>query len=98
MSNPLVDALGKGKSTAPSLDFETMPSRMLEVHHSEIPGLPGKYPGEKITVRLEGHISHPGATSSIMQVHHISPDSPTEESFGSKDAIRVIPPSSNIPS
>lgn len=93
MSNPLVEAMSKGKATAPSLNFETVPSRMLEVHHSEIPGLPDRHPGEKITVRLEGHISHPGENSSIMQVHSISPDSPEEVK-----EMRVIPPSSNVPS
>lgn len=96
--NPLVQAMNKGKAKPPSIDFETVPSRELKVEHSEIPGLPGKHPGEHITVSVQGHISHHEDGHSVMQVHHIAPDSPTKESFGTKDEIRVIPPNSPEPS
>lgn len=100
MKNPLVKALSRSKETRASLDFADVPSRMLEVHHSEIPGLPEMRPGEGITVKIHGHISHPGHTSSIMQIHSVEPDSPAmdKEEFGEPDAIRVIPPNSPEPS
>lgn len=98
--NPLVSALSKGRATPPSIKFEDVPSRTLEVNHSEIPGLPGRHPGEHITVSVQGHISSHGDGTSTLQVHHIAPDSPAmdKEEFGEPDAIRVIPPESPVPS
>lgn len=98
--NPLVSALGKNRAIPPSIKFEDVPSRMLEVHHSEIPGLPGRKPGEHITVSVQGHISSHEDGKSTLQVHHVAPDSEAmdEEEFGEPDAIRVIPPNSPEPS
>lgn len=98
--HPLIRALSRGKEDNSKLDFSNVPSRMLEIHHSEIPGLPEMRPGENVTIRVQGHISHPGQSSSVIQVHSIEPDSPAEDKqeFGTKDAIRVIPPNSPEPS
>lgn len=96
-SNPLAEAMGH-KATPPSIDFKDVPSRQIEIHHSEIPGLPGRHVGEHITVSLQGHIASHEDGHSVLEVHHVAPDSPTEESFGTKEAIRVIPPNSPAPS
>lgn len=98
--NPLVSALGRNRETPESIKFEDVPSRLLQVHHSEIPGLPGMHPGEHITVNVQGHLSHHGDGTSTLQVHHIAPDSPAidKAEFGTADAIRTIPPTSPTPS
>lgn len=80
------------------LDFDEVPT-YLNLKHSDIPGLPGRKVGETVTVRVSGHIqSQHNDGHAVMEVHDVSPDSPTKESFGTDDAIRVIPPSSNVPS
>lgn len=100
--HPLVRALSRDKGSAGGdskmLDFDEIPT-YLNLKHSDIPGLPGRKVGEQITVNVSGHIhSQHNDGHAVMEVHHIAPDSPTEESFGEPDAIRVIPPSSNVPS
>lgn len=75
-SHPLIQALKfNAKPTGPAFAPMEGP-RTFEINHEEIPGLPGKRVGEKITVSLEGHIhSQNNDGKTMMHVASVKPDS-----------------------
>lgn len=72
---PLIQALKgrqKPKDDTAQLD---MPPRTMMIHHTEIPGLPGRKVGEPITVNVQGHIhSQHNDGHAIVHVSSIKPD------------------------
>lgn len=73
---PIIQALKghmKPKGETPLHQFQT--PRTLEVHHHEIPGLPGRKPGEAIAVNLKGHVLHHSDGKSVIHVSSVAPDS-----------------------
>lgn len=78
---PIIQALkgkqkSKGETPLPQLEAP----RSVMVHHSEIPGLPGRQVGETVAVRLEGHIhSQHNDGHAIVHVNSIKPDTSSTE-------------------
>lgn len=80
---PLVQALrNSGKKGTPANVPEIQAPRTIMVHHSEIPGLPGRRVGEPVTVNIQGHIHSQHADGhAIVHVSSVKPDtSGTEKS------------------
>ncbi len=74
---PLLQAL-KGRQPAKASDLGSLdePPRTLQIQHDEIPGLPSRKVGEKISVNLEGHVhSQHNDGHAIMHVSSVKPDS-----------------------
>lgn len=72
---PIIQAL-KGKQkpqSGPVPQFEA--PRTFDIHHGEVPGLPGRRVGEPITVKLEGHVhSQYNDGHAVMHVSSVKPD------------------------
>lgn len=84
---PLMQALkGRAKPKGNTTFDKFEPPRTFEIHHHEIPGLPGKRVGEHISVNLKGqvHSQHEGKT--VVHINDIKPDSSemTKESYPDK--------------
>lgn len=73
----------KGDTPLPQFDEH----RPFEIQHHEIPGLPGRAVGEKVAVRLEGHIhSQHNDGRAIMHVESVKPDGSDMEKKQNPDA------------
>ncbi len=75
-NSPLIQALkGKAKPKGETSFDEFKPPRTFEIHHGEVPGLPGRQVGEPITVSLSGHIhSQHNEGHAVMHVDEVKPD------------------------
>jgi hypothetical protein len=75
-NSPLIQALKGRAKPKPETSFDQFePPRSFEIKHEEIPGLPGRKVGEKLSVRLEGHIhSQHNDGRSVMHVASVKPD------------------------
>jgi hypothetical protein len=74
---PIIQALKGRAKPRPSTTFDQfeMP-RTFEVQHHEIPGLPGRKVGEKLSVRLQGHVHSQHADGkTVIHVASVKPDS-----------------------
>lgn len=78
-NSPLIQALRGKAKPKPSTEFDKFePPRTFQVHHGEVPGLPGRRVGDQISVSLHGKIHSQSADGhAIVHVDRVEakPDS-----------------------